>query len=618
MATIRRRSLHLVCATALAHSHSSRGNQAARGARPSRRSLPAPPTRSCTASEPGCCRRHPRLCRSPPPPPPVLRLPHATPHAPPPPRRRPAHASAAPRGGAAAPRGGAAPLAPNVARVARVCFFQRRAHQHSRADPSEVELRVWRGRNHSVQPLCRALTRCHKPEAFALCRARGDAPLAEAFLGKACSFHVSAAAHDAPFPPAEARVVGRAALIRMTGNIGHDMFLESFLDFYAQQVPRTGTEGRCVVVPLGSVRTASPFFDALVLEAFWFKGQYGWDRARAEPSKSWSFTMLEALFGRPEVHVAAHYKMRMMRDRPPVTELPEHGLCVHELYVRAKLEAGHAAWGNIPRVPAMAQRILRFLGLPNSSSEPGILTAARTHPRSNQSLADNSTARVVLFTRQDAASRRLHLGSRRAQQRTLAKLGVTHLVHELPQEDIRAQVSLFLHADVLIAPHGASSANVLFMRPGSTFIELTPFCDETCLAGCYSAYTTAGVNADRLGILQALQMPPAAACRLVRSVYPPFHAYTGVRYHVLPLCQQMKPSSALLCGGMKGYKHEESLAKLNFNSSTIDRIREIVVRATINGSVRISTSSLPSLIQNISSSSTQLAPFGYSCTRAAL
>ena len=58
-----------------------------------------------------------------------------------------------------------------------------------------------------------------------------------------------------------------------------------------------------------------------------------------------------------------------------------------------------------------------------------------------------------------------------------------------------------------------SGVSLPHVATGSTFIELTPFCDATCLAGCYSAYTTAGARADRFGIFRALQMPRAAACR---------------------------------------------------------------------------------------------------------
>eukprot|EP00966_Prymnesium_polylepis_P309590 7153356-Prymnesium_polylepis.1 len=68
----------------------------------------------------------------------------------------------------------------------------------------------------------------------------------------------------------------------------------------------------------------------------------------------------------------------------------------------------------------------------------------------------------------------------------LTALGVTEVVHALPADDVGAQLALFSRADVLIAPHGASSAHVAFMRPGSLFVELTPFCDGTCLDGCYS------------------------------------------------------------------------------------------------------------------------------------
>jgi hypothetical protein len=626
----------------------------------------------CTAIQPGCCRRHPRLC---------LRHQEKPPSDPPSPSRseepipynhqpsifsyhgdftsnisiaptRALNTSIAPP---RPPGHGAlntSSIAPNLVRINHVCFYRRDGHRSTRSDPSPVIARVWKA-GHTVDSLCRSLTACHKPEAFAFCRSTPHSQMAEAFLQKASSFHVSTVRTTAEcrafnltaqgprrrcepdFPPAGATVVGRAAIVRLTGNIGHDLLLESFLDFFSQQQhhaeqqPRRKRQsGQHQHLP----GEQPAFFDALLLEAFWFKGHFGFKRALNEPSSSWSFTMLSALLAAPRRFLAHHYKMRP--DHRPASDparqaddaaeaamaLPPGGLCVRELYVRAKLEAGHAAWGNLRHVPEMAAVVRGRLGLAGGMAAA---TAAATSAAAAASpplgggpqSSRGGSARVVVFTRGDAASRRLLFGPSQLDQLRAAVPGCNlQVVHALRAEDARSQVELFASADVLIAPHGASSANTIFMRPGSAFVELTPFCDATCLSGCYSAYTRAGPRGDSHGIFRALRMPRLEACRLVRSVYPPFHAHTGVSYFVLSLCREAVRPAAVAgsCSavGQKAFKHEESGKYLNLTDSHTELLHA-VLRYHLDGVTP--NRSAPRQVDASGTTSTELAPFAFSC-----
>jgi capsular polysaccharide biosynthesis protein len=74
-------------------------------------------------------------------------------------------------------------------------------------------------------------------------------------------------------------------------------------------------------------------------------------------------------------------------------------------------------------------------------------------------------------SRQHAASRKIS-NYAALHDRVLAAHGIVPVMLENMQ--IEQQVDLFAKADLVIAEHGAGLANVAFMRPGATLIELLP------------------------------------------------------------------------------------------------------------------------------------------------
>ena len=91
-------------------------------------------------------------------------------------------------------------------------------------------------------------------------------------LGQVTSFEASAADHAAAYPPPGATRVRRAAVGRVTGNVGHDLFLEGLSDLFAQQTLGGGPG----------------FFDAVLLEAYWFHSAKSLLSAMADASSSWT------------------------------------------------------------------------------------------------------------------------------------------------------------------------------------------------------------------------------------------------------------------------------------------------------------------------------------------
>lgn len=207
----------------------------------------------------------------------------------------------------------------------------------------------------------------------------------------------------------------------------------------------------------------------------------------------------------------------------------------------------NVGWGNLPRVPRLREHVWSRL-----DHAAGAKAAAAAAAAADGALVTTSslgafgsagggtgaaaTRTVVLFTRADAAGRRLLLKpARRAA--TLAALGVTHVVRGMPagEAPLAAQAALYRAADALIAPHGAAAANTLFMRAGSVHIELQATCAHTCTGNCVPRHLFVG----RAGWKHAGEvtgLPAERACSLLQSFFAPFHAVTGVRYHVIPAC----------------------------------------------------------------------------------
>lgn len=510
-------------------------------------------------------------------------------------------------------------LAHNMVRINNVCIFPR---ERKRERESPVEVRVWTGGGNSLSSFCRSLSTCHTAAAASFCSnlsaSHELAPVR--FLSMATSFHATTG--RGPFPPPCAHRAHRLAVVRLTGNVGHDMYVESLLDHFAQSSPQRHVpaseseagEGMPRPTPRPPRRRPSPpeFYDALLLEAFWFHGQLAFERARRHAQRSWSLTMMRALLGQPRTYTVAHPKMRLppSSERLPLTTVPPEGLCADELYVRKTLQAGHAAWGNVKHVAAMAGRIVEHLDVQRAAA-----------PRRG----DPRRPRITLFTRADAHVRKLGLGGDGlSTAEVLSRWNVSEVVGSLPADDPRRQVELFAASDVFIAPHGAASANAIFMRPGALYIELTPFCDATCLRGCYSLYTRTGFGSGDLGILDALAVSRAAACRIVRSVYPPFHASTGVEYHAVSLChftprrRRHRPHAAVNCGSSPhAFKHEEMVTFLNVTASAVEQIEAIIAsHFAASQRTRASEGTPQDLAVATVAARTRLTPFNFSCRSA--
>ena len=81
---------------------------------------------------------------------------------------------------------------------------------------------------------------------------------------------------------------------------------------------------------------------------------------------------------------------------------------------------------------------------------------------------------------------------RRFKSRDLGKataaIGADTVVARMPRGDPRAQIALFASARLFVAPFGSNTANAVFMRPGSTFVEVTPLCASTCTEGCHPRF----------------------------------------------------------------------------------------------------------------------------------
>lgn len=139
----------------------------------------------------------------------------------------------------------------------------------------------------------------------------------------------------------------------------------------------------------------------------------------------------------------------------------------------------------------------------------------------------------LLFTREDAHSRRLLVDDA---PRAAALLGA-RLVRKMPNTGgmpLRAQAALYAGAAAVVSPHGAASANAIFMRAGALYLELHATCPTDCARGCFPK-ARAGPRGE-LQMLGAIELPAERACELVQSVYAPFHRATGVRYHAISLC----------------------------------------------------------------------------------
>ena len=144
-------------------------------------------------------------------------------------------------------------LADNIALVRNVCLFRAQSPRTSagrRSRNASVVAHVWADeRSGSLGTLCGRPPACYQARAFEYCAMRAQGT---AMLARATSF--DAVAVGGAYPPAGAARVRRLAVGRITSNVGHDLFLEGLSDLFAQQ----------------QIGGGPGFFDAVLLEAFWF------------------------------------------------------------------------------------------------------------------------------------------------------------------------------------------------------------------------------------------------------------------------------------------------------------------------------------------------------------
>ena len=211
-----------------------------------------------------------------------------------------------------------------------------------------VAAQVWEDEKSSLaaEQLCTSLTSCHLNNIAQQCARRRHTGISStaSLLRANTGLHVEMAAEGTRFPLPGARRARRAALLRVTGNIGHDLYQEGILDFYAQVALEDSS-------PNASDRL--PFYDAFVLEAYWFAGAEAFKSALAKPpNATWTLAMIDAVFnstGRVPMVAFSNPYMRWAQE--PINTLGADSLCVDELYFRLHHAtvgvSGGVSWHNV-------------------------------------------------------------------------------------------------------------------------------------------------------------------------------------------------------------------------------------------------------------------------------
>ena len=472
------------------------------------------------------------------------------------PPAKPTAKSSCPAGQTTAGSGEA--LVDNLLRFDRVCLDS--------AVGGALVVRMWPQRtNDPRSTLCNRLTTFHVRAAFELCgRVASMAVSAATKMLLAYSLHpmpirVSIMDNNEAYPLSGHAHLARAPIIRTTTNPGHALYLEGALDLFAQQ-EAAGANG-----------STTAYFSTLLIQPY-FWNSTSLAEALREPSQFWALTMLDALFG--SEHLPLRARARVLRAE-------QFALCVDKVFVQpGKLQTGHGAgWGSIRQgyLVGARDRMRALLRLPLPPAASVRYTSAER----------------VLYTRADASRRRLVFGQVQpsAAQRALQ---LTRVVDALPH-GVREQIAFFQSMDVLLMPHGAATANVVFMRPGALLIELLPTCIETCLLGC-SEWT------HPREAFAGLAMSKRTACAMLSSVYAPYHHGAGLRYHALYECiggppepRKCSPAPHVAQGGRdkrSKYNHQRDIT---LTPALLGRIRKVL---SGNGSA---------------SRESQVAPYKFAC-----
>lgn len=434
----------------------------------------------------------------------------------------------------------------NMVVLKQVCF-------HPKADGGACAVGATiHGAQDVASQLCGELTTCHTPAAFATCPDPSVPRFLESAVTGAC-----AEASAGAYPAAGAARVGRAAALTLTSNIGHDLY-NGILDVFA-------------------LSERAPL-DLLIADVNWFGGRASFDRAVADPKSSWTLTVTDALFN-GTTPTPLHFVDNAAMPGGGGTTTVQQPLCVDELFVRAQSRlAENVGWDALRAVPALRRRVLeRVLG-----GAP-----ARKNERT-----------VTVYTRGDANRRRFKSRDVGAATR---RLGATAVVQRMARGDPRAQIELFAGSDVFVAPFGSNTANAVFMRPGSTFVEVTPLCASTCEEGCHPYSRTGPAGAASMADNYA-GVSRANACLSLMADGPPLHYASGVNYHIVAMCSgTLRCDNGTMADPRTGRpaKIPRKAWKANFNDDLdLDR-------------------ALPRLLAILdgSDNATRVAPFGFSCPR---
>ena len=151
----------------------------------------------------------------------------------------------------------------------------------------------------------------------------------------------------------------------------------------------------------------------------------------------------------------------------------------------------------------------------------------------------------------------------------------------MPRNDPKYQIEAFVTSDVFISPFGSNTANSIFMKPNSTFIEVSSLCSDLCTERCHP-YSQTGPKKDNL--IMATNMHGIklnAACSSLMADGAPLHMFTGVNYYIIPACR-----SNLKCSSSKMYENGIELSgrkvwKRGFNDNFpfekhLPKIKEIL------------------------------------------
>ena len=223
---------------------------------------------------------------------------------------------------------------------------------------------------------------------------------------------------------------------------------------------------------------------------------------------------------------------------------------------------------------------------------------------------------MTLFTRGDAQFRKL-VG---LQGRMREEMGITRVVDTLvlPLAD---QVRLFDEADVFIAPHGNNNINSLWMRPGTLYVEIRPWCAEMCVLGCDTrfAHSEVGFNATFLDLFGE-DAPLAEACGVAGSPFGTIlHQRTGVHFHAVSACVggnrcQRRAGEGthfyhnnLVDTNYKAWKYNWNPPTIPLNLAMTDLIRAAIDAADDADARRF----------QVTASSVRATPFAVACDRRA-